>query len=145
MAEAVPVEKFRLDYRAPEFAVEHLHLEFRLAPEDTQVRATTRLRRRIAGSTAPLVLDGRDLLTESLQLDGRELEEDEYTLDDDTLTILAAPDSCELTTVVRIAPERNTSLSGLYRSNGVYCTQCEAEGFRKITYFPDRPDVMTRL
>ena len=78
-----------------------------------------------------------------LLIDGRALDESEYQLDDEQLRIEGLPDSCVLECVTLIKPQENTSLEGLYKSNGMFCTQCEAEGFRKITYYLDRPDVMS--
>src|SRR5207237_5387730 len=96
-----------------------------------------------AGSPAPLVLDGDGLTLLSLKLDGAALAPEHYVATPDGLTIAQpphAPFTLEIETLVD--PSANTQLSGLYRSSGTYCTQCEAEGFRRITYFPDRPDVM---
>ena len=77
-------------------------------------------------------------------MDGRRLTDNEYRIDRDRLSIYEVPDSFELTTTVRIRPRDNTALEGLYKSGDMYCTQCEAEGFRNITWYPDRPDVMSR-
>src|SRR3546814_19792155 len=90
----------------------------------------------------PLVLDGEGMKLVSITVDGRALGEKEYTLVDETLTVPSVPDGFELVVVTEIAPEANTRLEGLYLSNGIYTTQCEAEGFRRITFFPDRPHVM---
>jgi aminopeptidase N len=126
----------RADYRPPAFLVETVALEFRLDPAATEVRARLRLRRNGEG---PLRLDGQALELVSLALDGapvaHRIEGEQLVLD---------CDGGELEIVTRIAPERNSELSGLYTSGGNYYTQCEAEGFRRITWFPDRPDVMSR-
>ena len=132
------------DYTPYPFAVESTDLAFNLDPQATQVRSTLRLRR-TGAADAPLVLNGENLELVSLHLDGAPLGNNSYTLDDKTLTLPALPDACELVIETRMAPQDNRALSGLYMSGGRYCTQCEAEGFRRITYFPDRPDVMSRF
>jgi len=93
---------------------------------------------------APLVLVGEELVTEEVRLDGRVLEPGEYTALSEELSIPTVPDTFVLETRVAIEPQNNTQLSGLYKSGGNFCTQCEAEGFRRITWFLDRPDVMAR-
>ncbi|WP_029008006.1 aminopeptidase N [Azospirillum halopraeferens] len=142
------------DYRPPAHLIETVDLRFDLRDDVTTVRATLTVRRNPACAEAqdaadtvehpPLVLDGQRLELVSVALDGRALTPDCYTVDADRLTIPHVPDAFTLETVVRIKPQENTALEGLYTSSGNYCTQCEAEGFRKITYFPDRPDVMAR-
>ncbi len=135
------------DYRAPDFLVETIDLTFDLEPKATRVTAKSAFRRNPAhkkDEKRPLVLDGEDMKLVSLTLDGRAVEKADYVVADETLTVAEVPDAFELTVVTEIAPEDNTRLEGLYRSSGVYTTQCEAEGFRRITYFPDRPDVMAK-
>ena len=135
------------DYRAPDFLVETIDLTFDLEPKATRVTARSAFRRNPVHKKDkkwPLVLDGEDMKLVSLTLDGRPVEKAAYVVGDETLTIAEVPDAFELTVVTEIAPEDNTRLEGLYRSSGVYTTQCEAEGFRRITYFPDRPDVMAK-
>ncbi len=132
----------RTDYRPLPWKVERVDLRFELDPEATLVRSRLTLERTGSG---PLVLDGEELTLLEISVDGRALKEGEYELDEEHLTLSELPDHCVLELAVRIAPERNKALSGLYRSSGNYCTQCEAEGFRRITFFPDRPDVMTRF
>src|SRR5690606_33545091 len=134
------------DYRAPDFLVETLDLTFELEPKATRVTARSAYRRNPVhkGETRPLVLDGEDMKLVSVSLDGRTLPESDYKTDKESLTVATVPDAFELTVVTEIAPEDNTRLEGLYLSNGIYTTQCEAEGFRRITYFPDRPDVMAK-
>ncbi len=131
------------DYQPPAFLVDDIHLDVRLDPSATRVKARLNLRRN-GGHTAPLVLDGVRLKPISIALDGRALEPGDYTLDDEHLTIAPAPDAFLLETEVEIDPANNTALEGLYISAGRFCTQCEPEGFRKITWFPDRPDVLAR-
>src|SRR5271166_3951438 len=132
------------DYRPPEWLVETVELDIALDPKATRVRATLALRPNgNSGPPAPLVLDGEALALHSIKLDGAALPAEQYVATADRLTIAQPPQRrfrLKIETVV--SPAANTELMGLYRSGGVYCTQCEAEGFRRITYFPDRPDVM---
>lgn len=129
------------DYRPPAFQVDHVSLDFELDPQATIVKARLKLRRSAPG---PLKLDGRKLELLSISLNGEALGDNHYNLDDESLTIHEAPDEAVLETSVRIIPAANTELSGLYTSGSGFFTQCEPEGFRKITFFPDRPDVMAR-
>ena len=135
----------RSDYRPPDYLTPSVHLRFDLDPERTLVTATTRFVRRdgVAAAT-PLRLDGEGLELLAISLDGIALEAGRHALVDDGLILQAPPAEFELTVVVAIAPVRNLQLSGLYASNGMLITQCEAQGFRRITYFQDRPDVMAR-
>jgi aminopeptidase N len=126
------------DYQAPDFRIETVHLDFDLDPQATRVAAKLHIARR--QPDAPLVLHGEDLKLVSLVLDGRVLAEAEYHLDAKSLTIPDVPDHFVLETVCEIAPAANTALEGLYQSGGMFCTQCEPEGFRRITWFLDRPD-----
>ncbi|MBE2294710.1 MAG: aminopeptidase N [Phycisphaerales bacterium] len=131
------------DYTPPAYHLPTVDLHFDLGEEFTTVRSRLRLER--ADTTAadtPLVLDGQQLELIALEMDGAPLAADRYQVEDDYLTLLHPPASFELTVVTRIRPQDNASLEGLYQSSGNFCTQCEAEGFRKITYFLDRPDVM---
>ena len=131
------------DYRPPDWLVETVSLDFSLHPSATKVRATLALKPNPLGPAAPLVLDGDGLSLVSLKLDGTELKPDSYRVTPDQLTIAQPPNGpfkLEIETLVD--PSANTQLSGLYRTSGNFCTQCEAEGFRRITYFLDRPDVM---
>jgi aminopeptidase N len=131
------------DYRAPDFRIAEIALAFRLDPQATRVTATSRVSRSAQGN-APLVLNGEQMKLVSLAIDGKTLPPGAYTLGDETLTIPDAPDRFTLETVTETAPAGNTALEGLYVSKGMFCTQCEAEGFRRITYFLDRPDVLAR-
>ncbi|MBX6329381.1 MAG: aminopeptidase N [Pseudolabrys sp.] len=131
------------DYRPPDWLVDTVHLDISLHPTRTRVRARLALRPNPRRPAAPLVLDGDGLTFVSLQLNGADPGAEAYVVTPDRLTIPQpphAPLTLEIETLVD--PTANTQLSGLYRSNGTFCTQCEAEGFRRITYFPDRPDVM---
>ncbi|MDH3997248.1 MAG: aminopeptidase N [Desulfuromonadales bacterium] len=132
------------DYLPPAYLVDQLELHFDLAPNATVVRAELALRRNPDASDdiAPLYLHGRNLELLEIKLDGQALDAADYQLDEEGLTISKAPAQFILQTKVRIDPEGNTALEGLYRSSEIYCTQCEAQGFRKITFYPDRPDVM---
>ncbi|KAA0594706.1 aminopeptidase N [Azospirillum lipoferum] len=135
------------DYRPPAHLIDTVDLFVDLGEDVTTVRAVLAIRRnpdRPEAATEPLSLDGQRLDLVSVALDGRTLGPDEYTVTPDHLIVLEVPDRYTLETVVRIKPQENTALEGLYKSSGNFCTQCEAEGFRKITYFADRPDVMAR-
>ncbi len=131
------------DYQPPAFLVEHAALTFTLHPTATEVVSTVCYRRNPqAEPDAPLALDGHDMELLSVRLDGQALSADAYQLHAAGLRIADAPDAFELEIVTRINPEANTALEGLYRSGAMYCSQCEAQGFRRITFYPDRPDVM---
>ena len=130
------------DYRPPDFLVDSVDLRFDLRDSGTRVVSRLALRRNPAGSDGPLRLHGEGLAPVWVRLDGNELAGDAYTIDAASLTIPGVPDTCVLETEVVISPESNTALEGLYRSDGLFCTQCEPEGFRRITWYIDRPDVM---
>ena len=138
---------YRKDYRPPDFLIDEIDLSFDLEPEQTIVGARTRFRRnpKSQGDEHALVLPGEGLQLRSIRLNGVELKEDQYTVEADRLSIFSVPSSFELETEVAIRPAENTLLEGLYTSGDMFCTQCEAEGFRHITYHPDRPDVMSRF
>ena len=131
----------RADYRPPAYWVDRVELQFDLDLDSTQVTSTLQLRRRAAAS-GPLVLDGDGLELLSIALDGQALAAERYSVSARTLTLVDAPERCTLQIVNRIAPRANSALLGLFASNGNLFTQCEAEGFRRITFFPDRPDVL---
>ncbi|SDM02678.1 aminopeptidase N [Modicisalibacter muralis] len=141
MTEPQPV--YLKDYQPPAFRITHTELKFDLAPSNTRVTALLHLERHPDSQPGlPLILDGEKLSLQRIAIDGQELQEGEYRLDAETLTIEDAPDRLRLETEVEIDPAANTALEGLYLSNGMFCTQCEAQGFRRITYYLDRPDVM---
>ncbi|MDZ5602239.1 aminopeptidase N [Pseudomonas sp. RP23018S] len=133
------------DYQAPEYLIDETHLTFELFEDHTLVHAQLVMRRNPArGAGLPaLVLDGQQLELLSVQLDDQALSEGAYQTDADSLTLHPTSERFTLDTSVRIHPESNTALEGLYTSGKMFCTQCEAEGFRKITYYLDRPDVMS--
>jgi aminopeptidase N len=139
---APPTAILRSDYRPPAFRILHLGLDFALDPQATTVRARIEIERVGAGD---LVLDGRKLELVSVALDGRMLGPADYARDDEHLTIHGVGARGDLEIVTRVDPSGNTSLDGLYRSSGSFCTQCEPQGFRKITYYLDRPDVMAPM
>ena len=137
--------KLLKDYAPPDYLVETVDLDFTLDPKATKVKSKLRLRPNPKAGTdgRPLFLDGEGLVLQSLALDGKPLGLDDYCLDEKSLTILKVPARpFTLETITLCDPEANTALSGLYRSRGTYCTQCEPEGFRRITFFLDRPDVL---
>ena len=129
------------DYKKPSFLVDAIELDIQVYADYTQVGATLKMQRQTAGD---LVLFGRDLELKSIILNGNELSEIDYQLDSEQLRIANAPDQVTLETIVIIHPESNTQLEGLYQaSSDLFVTQNEPEGFRKITFYPDRPDVLS--
>ncbi len=140
--ETAPKTHFRKDYQAPSYWIDTVALEFDLEEDCTTVRSRIAFHRNAAGAAADLVLNGEELELVSVALDGRKLQAAEYRVDATTLTLLNPPEKFTLECETRIHPEKNTTLEGLYKSAGNFCTQCEAHGFRRITYYLDRPDVM---
>lgn len=132
------------DYRPFSFIVEHVRLEFDLYPDKTRVR-NKMTGRRATGEHAVMKLDGENLKLISISLNGESVPDSQYEVTDEGLSIHMPSDEYCLEIETEISPESNTQLSGLYMSGGRYCTQCEAEGFRRITYYPDRPDVLARF
>ena len=124
------------DYSAPDYRISEIALDFLLEPEATRVTAVSKVTRTGSG---PLVLNGEQLKLLSVDVDGKSHP---YEATDETLTLSGLPDAFTLKIVTEISPANNTALEGLYVSKGIFCTQCEAEGFRRITYFLDRPDVL---
>jgi aminopeptidase N len=134
------------DYKAPDFFIEKTELNFQLGELATVVMSRMEIRRNpAADSKQPLVLNGERLELKQLMLDGRILNPAEYTLDETTLTLPEVPERFEIQCTTLIQPQKNTTLEGLYKSGTMFCTQCEAEGFRRITYYLDRPDVMSEF
>jgi aminopeptidase N len=131
------------DYRPPQWLIDTVDLDVSLAANATKVRSRLKLKPNGAGAPAPLVLDGDDVKLISLKLDGMALPQASFAVTPERLTIAQPPNRpFELEIETEIDPAGNTQLMGLYRAGETYCTQCEAEGFRRITYFLDRPDVM---
>ena len=143
-AEDTPLIRLE-DYRPSDWLIDTVDLDFVLDAHETKVRAQLGLRPNPAGQPGTaLVLDGDELALVSLKLDGTTLDEAAYNATPQGLTVLAPPQrGFTLTIETVLNPSANTKLMGLYRSSNVYCTQCEADGFRRITYFLDRPDVMS--
>ncbi|MEN8139880.1 MAG: aminopeptidase N [Thermodesulfobacteriota bacterium] len=141
-----PVAKYRHDYLPPSHLVDQVDLTISLADAGALVENSMLIRRNPAAATGQedgIFLDGEGLELRELRLDGQLLTAgSDYECTAKGLTIARLPERCRLSCVTFIRPDDNKALEGLYRSNGNYCTQCEAEGFRKITYYPDRPDVM---
>ncbi len=146
MSEAAPKTIYLKDYAPPPFLVDEVDLRFELGEETTRVRSRLKMRRNPDSSEEKqhVVLDGIGLALNIIQLNGEPLEPDRYVISDESLLIRGVPDGFTLETETRLKPQDNTALEGLYKSGDIFCTQCEAEGFRKITWFPDRPDVMAR-
>ncbi len=144
MRTETPVAVKLSDYTPYPFEIEQVSLRFDLDPDETRVSSELEVVRK-AGTSGPLVLDGEGLKLKRVSVDGRELLPGEYQLQENHLVIPADTERFIVTIEVEIAPARNTALSGLYMSGGRFCSQCEAIGFRRITFYPDRPDVMSRF
>lgn len=141
----VPKEIFLKDYKAPDYYFDTVDLQFQLGEEKTIVTSKIVVSPGVEGISAPLVLHGHDLKLISIKVNGTELKGEEYKVNSRHLMLSTPPAVVfNLEIVTEIYPQLNTSLEGLYKSTGNFCTQCEAEGFRKITYFQDRPDVMAK-
>ena len=147
MAAQTPQTIYRKNYMVPAFLIHDVKLHFSLDPENTKVLSTLTLQRNSESENqaADLVLHGEKLILNRVVLNETELLPNDYIQTGETLTISNVPQTETFTLIIEntINPKENTALEGLYLSNGMLCTQCEAEGFRKITYFLDRPDVMT--
>ncbi|HVY03109.1 MAG TPA: aminopeptidase N, partial [Caulobacterales bacterium] len=131
------------DYRPCDYAIDTIDLAFVLDPNDTKVRAVSAVRR-IGDHDRPLALDGVNLTLNRIAIDGAPLAAEAYAIEAERLIVHRPPDKFTLEIETTIHPAANTALEGLYVSGGRFCTQCEAEGFRKITYFQDRPDSLSR-
>lgn len=147
MRTSQPQTIYLTEYTAPAYLVDTVDLRFELFEDGARVHSTLAVRRNPESQdvAAPLALDGDSLTLESVALDGAELGPDDYENRGDQLLVHSVPEQLSLTVVTWIEPQNNTRLEGLYKSSGMFCTQCEAEGFRCITFFPDRPDVMARF
>ncbi len=141
MKQEQPVRIHRADYRQPDHWIDAVDLRFELGEDSTRVLAKLQVRRNeSAVDGAPLRLDGEELSLDSIRVDGEAWTD--FEAGPEALVVRGLPAAFELETTVTLRPQENTALMGLYRSSGNFCTQCEAEGFRRITYFADRPDVM---
>ena len=145
--EQAPKTIYLKDYQVPPYLIKTTDLRFEIYDGETIVSAMLHFYRNPAATTTAtdLVLHGAELELISIALDGNILTSSDYQFGEESLTIFNTPDEFKLLTITKIKPEANTSLEGLYRSRTMYCTQCEAEGFRKITYYLDRPDVMSEF
>lgn len=144
---SLPAMHYLKDYKPSEFLVDTVFLHFELEEQRTSVKTILTLRRNrdfYPDSSSPLILDGEKMQLQSVQVNGRTLNSGEYHVDEQHLKIENVPDEFILETEVLIKPQENTQLSGLYKSGGNFCTQCESRGFRRITYFLDRPDILAK-
>jgi len=142
--DAAPLPTLLEDYMVPDFIFDHVALDFNLIPDATTVKSTLTVRRNPAGKAgAELVLDGEDITLKGVSVNGTDLNRTQYRLTQNQLIIGALPDSFTLEIETQCDPAANTKLMGLYVSGGRFCTQCEAEGFRRMTYYMDRPDVLS--
>lgn len=132
------------DYKVPNFLIESIDLTVDIQTGITTVHSQLQIKRNPESSeaTAPLELDGKDLKLEAIKINDNQLESNQYQVTPTQLIITETPDQFTLNITVTINPDKNTKLTGLYRSGDMYCTQCESQGFRRITYYMDRPDVM---
>lgn len=144
MKEGNPKAIYLKDYQPPKFLITQVQLRFELFPEKTIVHSELQMmaNEQASGDSSTLELHGEQLKLIKVILDDKELNDNEFSVGSESLSIPDVPAQFVLKTVVEIDPANNTALEGLYLSSGNYCTQCEAEGFRKITYYLDRPDVM---
>ena len=146
MKDALPQTIYLKDYKVSPFLIETTDLVFDLGDQQTCVTTRLAVRRNPASKeqSNSLELNSKgDVQLQWIEIDGQRLNDSDYTLSDNMLILRNLPASCVITTEVLIQPQLNTSMMGLYRSRTMFCTQCEAEGFRRITYFPDRPDIMS--
>lgn len=144
---ALPQTIYLRDYQAPTYFIDEIHLLVDLHEGFANITSKMKVRANPAyeGKRYPLVLNGEELTLQSIKINGLPVATTQYVINDTSLVLSDVPQAFELEIVNTIHPEKNTALSGLYRSNKTYCTQCEAEGFRRITYYPDRPDVLSRF
>ena len=143
MTDSKPSEIHLADYMPPPYVTDAIDLAFYLGEDFTTVRSRLTIRRQKGTPEgAALTLDGQGLKLESVRMDGQALDDPTYAVTPDSLIIDNPPATFVLDIETRIEPQNNTALEGLYKSSGNFVTQCEAEGFRRITYYPDRPDIM---
>ena len=148
MKDAAPQTIYLKDYQVAVFLIDKTNLVFDLGDDQTSVVAELSVLRNLDSQdqSKHLVLDGSPGLDlQWVKINGQQLDSTGYLRESDSLTIFDVPDTCVITTEVIIKPQLNTTMMGLYRSRTMYCTQCEAEGFRDITYYLDRPDVMSEF
>ncbi len=145
MTETAHSTVYRNEYTTFDYQIDSIDLRFELGEDSTTVTSKMALRAGYHGNrgTRPLLLNGKNLVLKKLKLEGAPLDQERYSVTAGLLTIHEVPAAFVLEITTEIRPQDNTSLEGLYRSSGMFCTQCEAEGFRAITYYPDRPDVLT--
>ena len=136
---SAPTTIYLKDYKPPNFAVNEVFLSFELYEDHALVHNKMHIQRQHPGS---LCLHGDELILESICQNDKPLTSSDYRFAEKDLILDNLPDTCTLTIITRIFPQKNTALSGLYRSKQLFCTQCESQGFRRITFFPDRPDVL---
>ncbi|MBU1537355.1 aminopeptidase N, partial [Myxococcota bacterium] len=136
-------KKYLSDYRVPSHFIEKCELSFFIEPQGTTVRSLLSVTENLKNSGQSLFLNGKNLKTKAVAVNGERLPESGYTLGDDSLEIPSPGPQFTVEIEVLIDPDTNSSLEGLYRSGAILCTQCEPEGFRKITWFPDRPDILS--
>ena len=143
MANNAPKTVYAKDYKRPDYQIDHVDMTFELDSEATKATAKMNVRREngVADGT-PMWLDGEELTLAGLEINGKPLEEKDYVLSEEGLMLLNPPKDFTLTVRTDLNPKANTKLQGLYESDGILCTKCETHGFRRITFFPDRPDVM---
>ena len=139
-----PQPKYLKDYKKPDFKIDSIYLVFDIHDGATTVTAKT-IFERVNKKAKNIVLDGENFVLKSVEINGEILSSNRMIVDQNSLTILDVPDRFTLNIITETYPEKNIALEGLYKSGGNYCTQCESEGFRKITYYPDRSDVMTKF
>ena len=144
MQQGLPQAISLADYQAPDYRTVRTGLVFDIRDGVTEVTSTLDIERQNSAGSE-LYLDGQELELVSVELDGRLLSSNEYQLQDEQLILRDLSEQHQVRIVTRIHPEQNTALEGLYRSSKMYCTQCEAQGFRKITYYQDRPDVLSKF
>ena len=143
-----PTVKYRKDYRPSQYLIKHTDLKFQLFDSHALVTSELTIELNPLNENdvlAPLILDGIQLELQEISIDGNSLEADQYDVGDTHLTVKNVSEKFTLKTRVKIYPQKNKSLEGLYTSGGKFCTQCEAEGFRKITYYIDRPEIMSEF
>lgn len=141
-----PQATYLKDYQVPVFLIDEVELDFDLNDDHTIVKSAIRVRRNrlSANKQKTFILHGKELTLISVAVNGKQLTTDQYEVTKSSLLISDVPDNFTIEIVTKIYPQKNTTLSGLYRSGNTYCTQCEAEGFRRITYFLDQPDILSR-